>query len=130
MRTGGKGEGRMERGAKECVRRLHAYVHRTLSNLSPLRRRAFSSLSKKDLITTSPILSPPPFPHNPNQTQFPRDRHGRINTADVFRHIYHAVCLEKTRITLHFYDQEGKGMPSLPSLPPSLPPSLLPVPPY
>lgn len=32
--------------------------------------------------------------------QCPRDRHGRINTADFFRHVYSAVCLERTTITL------------------------------
>jgi len=78
---------------------------------STAHHRRFSQLENESHHIHSHLLSITPRKF---QTQFPRDRHGRINTADVFQHIYRAVCLEKTRITLHFYDHEGKGQYSLP----------------
>lgn len=32
--------------------------------------------------------------------QFPRDKHGRVSTSDLYRHFYNSVLMEKTKLTL------------------------------
>ncbi|CAM9795224.1 unnamed protein product, partial [Phaeothamnion confervicola] len=41
--------------------------------------------------------------------RFPQDRFGRISTQNFFKHVYGSICLQKTKITLHYYDTEGRG---------------------
>ena len=39
----------------------------------------------------------------------PRDKYGRISTQSLFTKICSAICIDKTRITLQFYDIIGQG---------------------
>eukprot|EP00903_Cladosiphon_okamuranus_P019399 g17836.t1 len=41
--------------------------------------------------------------------RFPRDIRARIPSRVFFKHVYESVTLQKTRLTLHFYDSEGLG---------------------
>ncbi|CAM9771795.1 unnamed protein product, partial [Hapterophycus canaliculatus] len=41
--------------------------------------------------------------------RFPRDIRGRIPSRTFFKHVYESVTLQKTRLTLHFYDSEALG---------------------
>ncbi|CAM9901334.1 unnamed protein product, partial [Scytosiphon promiscuus] len=41
--------------------------------------------------------------------RFPRDIRGRIPSRTFFKRVYESVTLQKTRLTLHFYDSEGLG---------------------
>ncbi|CAN0094189.1 unnamed protein product [Laminaria digitata] len=41
--------------------------------------------------------------------RFPRDSRGRISSQMFFKSLYESVSLQKTKLTLHFYDTEGLG---------------------
>jgi hypothetical protein len=37
------------------------------------------------------------------------NQHGRVDSSLLFKYIYNSICLQKTRITLHYYDSEMEG---------------------
>ncbi|CAM9198360.1 unnamed protein product [Chrysoparadoxa australica] len=72
-------------------------------NMRLLNYKEFLEIKERAPAAARPYFSATSF------LLLPQDKKGRIDASVLFKHIYGSICLQKTKITLHYYDTEGQG---------------------